>query len=611
MGLFQSAYETYDNNESRIGIYDEGHEPLAPVGHIVTSASIVVTIDVDGNYISSEIRGKKEPKIIIPVTESSAGRSGTKLPPHPLCEQVKYLASYNEKSRADKEAYLSQLADWIASAYSNPKIEAVYRYVQSETILEDLERDGTLTMEKGRPKDEKALVAWEVFGTGSCSKVWEDTELMRQYTEYYLDKISTRDKGICSVTGEELPTAQQHLKGVFSLKGNAKLISSNDSTNFTYRGRFNTPEEALTISYIASQKAHNALKWLVSNEARIIGERAFLCWSPQGGRSLSITEPVVIDVLGMDEPAPQTSYDYKLQLNKALMSYRSSLQQHLSETGNVSSIEYSRTVVASFDAATTGRLALTMYTELPTEEFLRRLERWDSSCVWYAARGKVRPFSLPRIAEFAFGTERDPNGFGRMESETQVKRQVVERLVHCRLGEELFPQDIKRRLVQNASNPVKYGSESKRTMLNVACAAIRKYHIDHDKEDVGMDLDKDRLDRSYQFGRLLAVYEKIERDTYDAQDGKRDPNAMRIQSVYCNQPLHYACELDRQMVRAYFPRLSTGAQIYYKNLIEEIMAVIYQFPEKSWNQPLGDTYLIGYYLQRMNLYTKKASEEED
>lgn len=84
------------------------------------------------------------------------------------------------------------------------------------------------------------------------------------------------------LTGNYTKPANQHMKGVFSYKGNAKLISSNDTSNFTYRGRFCTADEAMTVSYEASQKAHNALKWLITNQSVIIGNRSFLCWSPEG-----------------------------------------------------------------------------------------------------------------------------------------------------------------------------------------------------------------------------------------------------------------------------------------------------------------------------------------
>ena len=123
-----------------------------------------------------------------------------------------------------------------------------------------------------------------------------------------------------------------------------------------------------------------------------------------------------------------------------------------------------------------------------------------------------------------------------------------------------------------------------------------------------MELNQSMKDRSYQFGRLLAIFEKMERDTYQSNEN-REPNAMRLQSVYCNRPMHYAYELEKQLERAYIPRLAPGARIYYKNLIENVLAEIHEFPEKEWNRPLEDTYLMGYYLQRKALYAKKTSAE--
>lgn len=41
------------------------------------------------------------------------------------------------------------------------------------------------------------------------------------------------------------------------------------------------------------------------------------------------------------------------------------------------------------------------------------------------------------------------------------------------------------------------------------------------------------------------------------------------------------------------------------------MEKIYAKPKESWNAPLKETYLMGYYLQRKDLYTKKEKSEEN
>lgn len=48
MGLLQRAIETYDANTALIGVYRDGHEPLAPIGHILTSANIEITLNAQG-----------------------------------------------------------------------------------------------------------------------------------------------------------------------------------------------------------------------------------------------------------------------------------------------------------------------------------------------------------------------------------------------------------------------------------------------------------------------------------------------------------------------------------------------------------------------------------
>ena len=125
-----------------------------------------------------------------------------------------------------------------------------------------------------------------------------------------------------------------------------------------------------------------------------------------------------------------------------------------------------------------------------------------------------------------------------------------------------------------------------------------------------MNLEPDKKDISYQFGRLLAVLEKVERDTYE-KDTDREPNAIRQQSVFCQRPMYAAANIEKQLERAYFPRLKPGSRIFYKNLIGEILNIIHSFPENLWNKPLKETYLMGYYLQRSALYTRKDKDMEE
>lgn len=123
-----------------------------------------------------------------------------------------------------------------------------------------------------------------------------------------------------------------------------------------------------------------------------------------------------------------------------------------------------------------------------------------------------------------------------------------------------------------------------------------------------MAYDPQRKDRSYQFGALLAVMEKAERDTYQKGED-REPNAIRLQNAYCHQPLKTAHILEMKLENAYFSRLSPGLRAYYKRTITEIMEIIEESGEVI-NSPLKETYLLGYYLKRGELY-KKENKNND
>lgn len=589
MGLLQKAVETYDSHCIYASQNREGQEVLAPVGHIITRAGIEIVLDQDGKFQSASAVDKAEPKIIIPATESSAGRTSAPCP-HPLCEQIGYLLPRN---KLKYQLFIDQLSTWVNSPYSHPKLLPVLRYVKGETILSDLERCKLMKpTEKDIQDKEKLLIRWRILGEEQ-EACWLDRSLFDAFTKYYLTSQSGTE-GLCMITGEDGIIAAQHPKGIVSLKGNAKLISANDTSGFTYRGRFTEESQALTISYEASQKAHNALRWLVDTQGvrATFGGRTFLCWNPQGRLMILPHLPF----MRAPEPIFKPS-NYREELQKAL-------------NGKKAELELSDGVVlAAFDAATTGRLSLTYYNELMGHDFLQRLHDWDAACCWPHRNFGIQSPSLRQIVDCAFGTQRN----GRMETDDRVLRQQMQRLIACRIDGNLLGADIIKNLTDRASHPQAYDQYVWESILFTACAVIRKYKMDRFKEEWNMALEPERKDRSYQFGRLLAVMEKVERDTYGSGES-REPNAIRLQSMFCRQPMQTAANLEKQLERAYYPRLKPGSRNWYKNLSGQILEMISTYPEEEWNKPLDSTYLMGYYLQRTALYPKKTDndmEEEE
>lgn len=122
-----------------------------------------------------------------------------------------------------------------------------------------------------------------------------------------------------------------------------------------------------------------------------------------------------------------------------------------------------------------------------------------------------------------------------------------------------------------------------------------------------MAIDYENTDRSYLFGRLLAVLERAEYSTF-AQEETRDTNAIRLQSAFVNHPMSTWQILEDQL-NPYFHRMTPGSRCFYKDLISEITEKISESNPEQLNRPLGELYLIGYYLQRAEFRKSKNKDK--
>lgn len=607
MGLFQKAVETYDNMKSLAGVESEERKAaLAPIGFITTGVQIEITVTEDGEFrgaeqifdISEDSKGKSqksEKKIIIPATQKSAGRSSTsaKTSPHPLCDKLKFMCPENKESY---EAYLEQLQDWCDSEFACPKIKAILKYVKKGTILADIASVGNTKADD--------FVCWRVLSTDCAEpeEVWKSPSVIDSYINYYQSKIdASPKKALCYVSGKITTPAQLHLKGVVSFAGNAKLISSNDATNFTYKGRFSDDSEALTVGFISSQKAHNALKWVISNDGFRYGNRMFVCWNPKGKKTKNPFASLFPEYSEAEENPTPTNY--REILAKTVLGYKNNFKPE------------DETVTAVFEAASKGRLSVCYYSEMKAEDFLERLRFWDETTAWlYRKHGVttvlVKSPDLKSIIDAAYGVPRTIGENQTVETDEKVLAIAMQRLLLCRLERAPFPADIMRSAVQKCSSLQLYEKLNREKQLFTTCAIIKKYIYDRFKEEWNMALEPEKKNRSYQFGRLLAVLEKAERGAFDNSE-KREPNAIRMWSLFVKRPMYATTVIIEQLKNAYYPRLEPGERSHYDKLIEGIMRVISEFPENEIGKPLGEEYLMGYYLQKDALYQKKNNDNDD
>jgi len=620
MGFMSKLLQTYDSNIHMAGKAD-GKATLSLVAHMTANAQLEITIDGEGNFVRADPVGDGDSTTIIPVTESSAARSSG-VAPHPLCDQLPYISGdftdyladkkEIEKSKEKFEKYFTALEAWALSDFSHPKVQAIYKYIQKKRVMSDLiqaeivqlDENGKLSNKKINGKEyAKVLVRFNVLGdmpTGT----WQDPTLFEVYSNYYTYN-QQGIKDICFITGRTSTVSENHPKGIIASNYGAKLISSNDSSNFVYRGRFETPTEAHFIGYEATQKAHAALTWLAAKQGFSVGKkerRTFICWNPKGKEIMDLSNP-----FGFEEEEDNKSYTeeiYKQRLKDTINGYKNKLDSS------------DDIVVIALDAATPGRLSVTYYNELMASDFYDRIQRWYETCCWYFTKftQDKKPYleiSTPptkQIVNFAFGTERG----AFVEADDKVLKEQYQRIISCILDSKPVPRDIVHALALRASTPTAYSYGNHEKLLSIACAMIRKYYIDKGVI-YKMKLDTQNTERSYVFGRLLAVLEHIEDKAMIVKYAKtgssedRDTHAMRYMSAFSNRPL-YTFKIIRENIKPYLSMLSSAEQNKYNSLISELFGLIANEDENKLNQPLNETYLIGYYLQRSELKNKKSEE---
>ena len=126
-----------------------------------------------------------------------------------------------------------------------------------------------------------------------------------------------------------------------------------------------------------------------------------------------------------------------------------------------------------------------------------------------------------------------------------------------------------------------------------------------------MKLDRDCDDRSYLYGRLAAVAEKIETDTYDS-DEKRAPNALRYMNVLISSPFKTWRHIEMK-ISPYMTKLASkkyGSYTYYGKELQEIY-VNFKKGEFELVKPLDAMFFMGYYGEKDELYTSSKNKEEE
>ena len=655
MSWMQKLYRTYESILEQ-GVTDDA-EPLTPVGHTIQNAHIVIVIDGQGNFQTARVMPPKT-AILLPATESSENRTSGEAP-HPLADKIQYVAKdyvdYGGEKKAYFDGYLKQLKAWCESPFAHPKVQAVLHYVAKGRVVADLVEAGIFQLDSGNkvlnkweaegdapsifsvlPKTKgeiefgSALVCWQVEIAGDVhSQTWTDKTIQQSWADYAAS--GKAEKGFCLVQGEEAVISTMHPAKLRHTGDKAKLISSNDTAGYTFRGRFATAEEAASVSADVSAKAHSALRWLISRQGIRNGDQVTVAWAISGKPVPSPMKDISseLDWADMDnwdisavenpdettaqrlpenlEVSPEWSANIGQKaaeiIKKKLYGYRKELKAH------------EQISLIMLDSATPGRMALTYYQEFLPADYFANLDAWIDDFSWYqrysieVPNGKKTdkrtqwrfvPPSPYSIAEAVYG---------KSLSDT-LKKQLYARLLPVIAGGTSvpIPEDLVRQSFQAACNPNGCENWEWQRNIGVACALYKGWRARHhdlsQRRTYPMSLDTQNCSRDYLYGRLLAIAENTESYALYLAGEKRATTAERYMQRFAEHPFATWRNIELAL-KPYQERLRNNGKDTGAQAIGEIME-LFATDDFTCDDKLSGEFLLGYHCQKMEIARRIA-----
>ena len=678
MSWMQKLYRTYEYVQEQ-GLNDED---LALPFHMSKAVHLKVILNDKAELVGAE-RFEVKKQVPIQVTEKSSKRAGSTIASYALHDglqyiaktagnylTIEYLSKVAEKDNGKKwkeflagtdedkkkfadtekakykdcfEFYEKQLSGW--TEFGNLKeINIVLQYIQKGSLIEDLLekqifsfKDNILSAGKDDPFS--LTIVWAVeISNDPHSDLWSKNSIKKQWIKYQesLSGEESEQPELCYITGKRDYAAKAYPK----IEGNAKLVSANDTSGFTFLGRFLSDKQAVALGRDVSQKAFNMLKWLIKRQGIRNGDQVTVAWAISGKPIPSPMKDISTEldwadmenwdisaVENPDEAAAQrlpenseASPDWSVNIGRAaaqiikkkLHGYQAELKAH------------EQISLIMLDSATPGRMALTYYQEFLPADYFANLDAWIDDFSWYqrysieVPNGKKTdkrpqwrfvPPSPYSIAEAVYG---------KALSDT-LKKQLYARLLPVIAGGTSvpIPEDLVQKSFKVACSPFanhrpedgeKICSANWQRNISVACALYKGWRARHhdlsQRRTYPMSLDTQNHSRDYLYGRLLAVAENTESYALYLAGEKRATTAERYMQRFAEHPFATWRNIELAL-KPYQERLRNNGKDTGAQAIGEIME-LFATDDFTCDDKLSGEFLLGYHCQKMEIARRIA-----
>lgn len=614
---------------------------------------VEIALSKDGEVLDVSLVPKALQSTIIPATPQSMSRtSGKKGYEYPLFEKLDYMArDWNlidednislEKKKENFECYKETLGKW-AKFSKFPQIKIIYEFISKAKIIELLLRKFSLKdltgvgiqdkVEKDKEKEESEIdsrkesvesniqdrlsvnikkikegknvkdiagifVRFKVYYDDDRPEVYLREDILREWTDNYIEILGLdNQEEIDYISGIKQTLKTFSPRRIRSPSDEAKLISSNDDTIRTFGGRFNLkdPTQPATIGQKSMLEVLYALRWLIrNNNALNFDNLVVLSWSIE-----NIEEPDLVNILSKGDG----KYAFNVESNKvtnsiALYGNRSRALDDFSKKHKVN--------VIVLDGESKGRISICYYNELDSTMYYKNLENWCNNMCWRRIDFKTNESKI-RTPNFncLFDLIHKDN-----KNNKNLKKHFYKEILPCIIERKPIPRYFVKSAFRKVCRPESFTNYFDwQENIFVACAIINKFY----KKEKYMKLDTNETDRSYLFGRLLALAEGIERAALSKEEKKKQTNAERLFTRFTMRPGQTFSTLQKQLI-PYFDKLygsnNEGLAIYFKNQITEVLDKMGK-EEFTSNKALNEMFILGYNGQLNYGRDKKSKEKND
>lgn len=630
MTWISALVSTYDFLRNDSGTPDRG---TLFFRYVTVQPAWIVTITSAGEFAGAREAPPKTP-LLVPCTETSASRSNG-MDAHPLCDNLQYVAGNSailtkdffskltdddreffedvfRRIKAGSRDYLQKQEDWISwiresGAEPCPVLDAVHKYVTEHDVIADLASalepvkflmDRASRLYETAPAERKKFrEEFRAFLKGvvyfECAELPEEKSVSGSFVagswNLYCDSLNGKKSlKICPVTGKPAIPAAAYPRKIRFDADLTRLVTMGDLAGLTFRGRYRNPDDLTKISEETSQKIHKSLSWLLRHYATRYGEQYTVIWAP------GFPERIPSPLKRRDYPkAGQDGEDPGEEQDRGKYAWPEAWPELLSPDQKI--------CIMAVDSMSKGRLSVAMWEETDAARYRADLQKWFSD------------LEIFDLGEYSFipdisGIISDLSGNnwgGRLHS-------VILRSV---LDGGPFPEDLMRRLVRKVLT--ESPREDVRYAIRNAAALIKACEIRNKGRRINVMLDTEMRDRSYLFGRLLAVADNLEGYALIKRHDATPTAAMRLMQQFSVMPAATWKNLEISLYRCQkilSVQQDTKRFLVSRQKIMDEILILFSQEDFASDTPLEPLFLLGFHHQRCSLLQKKedkTSSEEN